>query len=506
MAGMSIAAVNRPSKDTEHWWKHVQTLAADNMEGRDTGSQGYQRAARYVEAQLERAGLKAAGENGYRQTVPLRDLTVDAGQSRIELVRAGVARGLALNQEVSVTPRVGMPVSLDAGLVFGGYGNEDGELAVKDKVVVVFSGTPADLPAADRAQFAADRGRRLARLGVAGVMTIDNPKALETPRWPVAYSRAVSIAGAEARGGAGAGMTMRLNASAAGLFLEGSGHSWDEILNLGAAGKPLPHFALTGTLRATLRLTESRTSSDNLIAVLPGAEGPLSGGYVLVSAHLDGYGIGEPVAGDRIYNGAFDDAACVANLLELAADLHTSGRKLRRSLLFAVYTGEEKGLLGSNYFVSHLTVPKDKIVANINLDYIRPIFPLKILTTLGLEDSTLGETAREVAGSMGIRVQTDNEPERGLYRRSDQFNFIRNGVPGIAFIFGYENGSREEGIYRAWYRERYHKPQDDLQQPVDFEAAARFQQFFNKLTEAVANADQRPRWHAGSAYAPKVGQ
>lgn len=214
---------------------------------------------------------------------------------------------------------------------------------------------------------------------------------------------------------------------------------------------------------------------------------------MVVSAHLDGYGFGEPIAGDRIYNGAMDDAACVSNLIEFAADLHRSGRKLRRSVLFGVWTGEEKGLLGSNYFVSHPTVAKDKLVADINLDYIRPIFPLKILTTLGLEESTLGDMARQAAAPLGIRIQPDNEPERGLYRRSDQYNFIRNGIPGIAFIFGYENGSPEEAIYRKWYADRYHHPSDDLKQPVDFEAAVRFQRFFNALAELVANAPERPR-------------
>jgi Zn-dependent M28 family amino/carboxypeptidase len=128
------------------------------------------------------------------------------------------------------------------------------------------------------------------------------------------------------------------------------------------------------------------------------------------------------------------------------------------------------------------------------------MFPLRILTALGAEDSSLGETARQVAGPLGIRIQQDKEPERGLFRRSDQFNFIRAGIPGIAFIFGYEDGSKEEAIYRKWYADRYHRPSDDVKQPVDFDAAVKFQQFFDGLAEAVANADQRPRWLAGSVY------
>ena len=478
---------NQPTKEAANWWGHVKILAADGMEGRDTGSEGYRRAARYVASEFERAGLKPAGETGYYQTVPLRDLRVEPASSSFELVRNGTTRKFLLNQEIGITPNASLPGAMEAPLVFAGSASLAG-MDVKGKIVVAFAGAVPTL------------AQTVYKLGALGVLTIDNPRALETPRWPIAYARVMSIEGGAARAAA-AGVAMRLNSSVADELLQGSGHTWSEILELGSTGKPLPSFEIPGTLRVKVTLREAAVKSDNLIAVLPGSDPALAGEYVLVSAHLDGYGFGEPVNGDGLYNGAFDDAACVANLIELAADLKGSGRKLRRSLLFAVYTGEEKGLLGSNYFVSHLTVPKDKIVANINLDYIRPIFPLTILTTLGLEDSTLGDTAREVGKPLGIRIQTDNEPERGLFRRSDQFNFIRNGVPGIAFIFGYEKGSKEEAIYRAWYRDRYHKPQDDLQQPVDFEAAVKFHRFFSAMAESVANGDGRPTWKPGSTYA-----
>jgi Zn-dependent M28 family amino/carboxypeptidase len=244
--------------------------------------------------------------------------------------------------------------------------------------------------------------------------------------------------------------------------------------------------------------------SDNILAilaVLPGSSLPDE--YVAVSAHLDGYGFGEPVNGDNLYNGTFDDSAYVAELIELAAAYKKAGKAPRRSLLFCVFTGEEKGLLGSAYFTSHLTIPKARIVADINLDYLRPIFPLKILTTLGLQESTLGDTVRKVAEPLGIRIQDDNEPERGLFRRGDQYNFIRNGIPGVAFIFGYEKGSLEEVTYRKWYTERYHRPSDDLNQPIDFGAAAKFNQFFASLVDQVANSEVKPLWNPDSQYAPK---
>jgi len=221
----------------------------------------------------------------------------------------------------------------------------------------------------------------------------------------------------------------------------------------------------------------------------------------VVSAHLDGYGIGEPWNGDRIYNGAFDDAAYVATLIDMAQRLRETGQKLKRSLLFAVVTGEEKGLLGSKYFAAHPTIRKEQLVADINLDQLRPIFPLKTLTTLALDESTLGDTVKQVAEPMGIRIQADLEPERRLLTRSDHYSFMQIGVPAVGFIFGYEKGSPEEVVYRRWYAERYHSPADDLQQPWDPPAAAKFNDFFNRLVETLANAAARPRWKPGSAFA-----
>jgi len=169
-----------------------------------------------------------------------------------------------------------------------------------------------------------------------------------------------------------------------------------------------------------------------------------------------------------------------------------AGRRFKRSILFCVFTAEEKGLLGSQYFVAHPTVPKSQIVADINLDTLRPIFPLRSLTTLGLDRSSLGAAARQAGAALGIEIRADAEPERQLVQRSDQWNFLQAGIPAIAFVFGYDAGSREEAVYRQWYAQRYHSPSDDLDQPWDPMAAARFNAFFARLLETVAEAPTRP--------------
>jgi Zn-dependent M28 family amino/carboxypeptidase len=229
-----------------------------------------------------------------------------------------------------------------------------------------------------------------------------------------------------------------------------------------------------------------------VIAVLPGRDPNLKGEYLALTAHLDGYGFGEPVNGDSLYNGTLDDAAYVGALIRFA-DMHR-GKPLRRSVILAAFAGEEKGLLGAHWFVDHPTVPEAAIVADINLDQLRPLFPLTLMTELAVDDSTLGAAARQVAASMGIRIQADPEPERGLLRRADHWPFMQAGIPATGFVFGYVPGTEAERRYREWYQVRYHRPQDDLTQPMDFVAAGKFNRFFYKLAETVADADAKPSW------------
>ena len=201
--------------------------------------------------------------------------------------------------------------------------------------------------------------------------------------------------------------------------------------------------------------------------------------------------------GDGLYNGTLDDAAYVALLIRLAErEQHRDA--LRRPLLFAAFAGEEKGLLGARWFIAHPTVPKNTIAADINLDQLRPIFPLQLLTVHALTETSLGDDAREVAEVMGIQVQADPEPERNLLRRADQWPFLQAGIPATAFVFGYKSGTQSERVYRRWYKTGYHKPQDDLAQPIDWQAATDFNKFFYALVTRVGDQDTAPAWKLGS--------
>jgi Zn-dependent M28 family amino/carboxypeptidase len=195
-----------------------------------------------------------------------------------------------------------------------------------------------------------------------------------------------------------------------------------------------------------------------------------------------------------------DNGSGSALLLDIAAHLAKSKTKPRRSLLFVWVTAEEKGLLGSRYFAANPTVPAKSIVADVNTDMFLPIFPLKMVTVYGLDESDLGDTIRQIAATENVAVQPDPEPLRNIFIRSDQYSFIREGVPSLAMKVGFEKGSPEEAIAKKWLTERYHAPSDDLNQPVDLPAAAKFEDLVRGLALTVADADQPPHWKETSFF------
>jgi hypothetical protein len=486
LAFLGSAATPPPTidADTAAWWRTTRFLSSDAMEGRDTGSAGYRRAARIVARRFARAGLKPGGESGHWfQTVPLTEVRVGKAGTSFRIVRRdGSAAPLAFLHDITVRPTERLAPRLDAPLAFRGYCSRAEMNDVAGKIVICFN----------LRRTAGERNAAAVAGGAAGLIAVDNPYfTVEPPRWPVAYARNVRIAGDPDPADA-ALPVMRLNADAFAALIRGSGRDAAAILRAGGKDQLLPPFDVPARLQAAFGLGRARYSAPNVIGILPGTDPKLKDETVVLGAHLDGYGYGEPVNGDRLYNGTLDDAAYVALLAQLADRRH--GRGFRRSIVFAAFTGEEKGLLGSTFFVRHPTVPLAGMAAMINLDQLRPLFPLDILTMLAVDRTSLGDIARGVAGPMGIRIQPDPEPERGLLQRADHWPFLQAGVPATGFIFGYVPGTDAERRYRLWYRTRYHHPADDVTQPMDFAAAAKFNAFFYRLVGAVADADARPHF------------
>jgi len=221
---------------------------------------------------------------------------------------------------------------------------------------------------------------------------------------------------------------------------------------------------------------------------------------VVVSAHIDHLGVGPAVNGDTIFNGAMDNAAGVATMLDLAQRLHEGKTKTKRSILFVAVTGEEKGLLGSKYFANNPTVPVKSMVADINVDMFLPLYPFKILTVYGLDESTLGEDAKAVGAALGVKVQSDPDPTRNVFIRSDQYSFILRGIPSVMVDIGNEKESKEEQIEKDWLATRYHGRTDDVKQPIDRAAAAKFNDLVMRLAVRVADEKARPKWEKTSFF------
>ncbi|MBF5045011.1 M20/M25/M40 family metallo-hydrolase [Aggregicoccus sp. 17bor-14] len=496
------------------WWRHVQFLADDSLQGRDTGSEGYAKAAAYVVEQLKAAGVRpGAGGDSYLQPVALQSRRLDESRSRLALVRDGQEHPVTLGKEAVLTSRTGEPGKVEAPLVFVGYGLTIPEAGyddlkgvdLKGKVAVLLYGGPGTVSGPLRAHHASssERYNALKAAGAVGVLMLQNPKQMEVPWSRVAGARKMPAMMFEdaALNDPSLQLGGAFDPAAAELLFEGSGHSFQEVLALADADKPLPHFPLPTRVRAELAFDTAPVQAHNVVGVLPGSDPALAQEYVVLSAHLDHVGVGEPVKGDRIYNGAMDNASGVAAVLEVARALHAQGTAPKRSVLFLLVTGEEKGLMGSKFFAAHPTVPKGALVADLNLDMFLPLFPLTHLTAYGADESTLAEPLKRIAEARGVKLTPDPEPNRMAFVRSDQYSFIRAGIPALAFKFGFEKGSAQERLQKRWYRERYHGPADDLSQPVSKEGAAKFVGLLAELTRAVADAPERPQWNAQSFFA-----
>jgi peptidase M28-like protein len=505
------AAAQAVAHDARRWWSHVEYLAGDALEGRNTGSPGHAKAADYVSQKLAAVGVQPAGVEGFLQPVELESRLVVEDKSRLALVRDGKAEPLVIGEHALIGARAGEDGVTEAPLVFAGYclsmpeiGHDDfAGLDLKGKIAVCLQGGPAGAPAPLRAHASSvgERSAAFERAGALGAVGLMNPKAVDVPWARSSLTRkhpSMLLADPALQEGRGARVSVGLNPAHTERLFEGSGHTFAELLALADAEKPLPHFALPARLRTEVLFERSRLRSQNVVGVLPGSDPALKNEAVVMSAHLDHLGVGEPINGDAIYNGAMDNASGIATLLETARAL-AEGPRPRRSIVFVAVTGEEKGLLGSRHFAAHPSVPH-KLVADVNVDMFMPLHPLQRLIAYGADESTLKAPLEAVARERGVELLPDREPNRVLFVRSDQYNFVRAGVPAMAFKFAYLPGSPEEKLHKTWITERYHAPSDDLDQPVDREAAAQFNRFIADLLKRVADAPAAPAWNPDSFF------
>jgi hypothetical protein len=510
LAGTSLFAAKTLSPEASRWWSHVQFLASDELQGRETGSPGYQKAVDYVVSEFRRMNVRPAGENGYQQLVPFRSVRIDEEHSTLALVVDGETRALKLGDDAMFSMRVRPHSAITAPAVFIGYGLKIPELGIDDfkgvdlrgRFAVYLNGAPADVPGplAAHSRSSAERLKNLVAAGAVGSISFTNPRNVEIP-WPRAtlarFTPAFFIE--DPRASDPEITHIIVNPERVDKLLAVSGHTAGELYELDDAHKPLPRFPLRVSIAADAVYSTDRTQASNVIGVMPGSDPKLASEYVVMSAHLDHVGIGRPINGDNIYNGAMDNASGIAAMLEVAHGL--AAAKPKRSVLLVAVTGEEKGLLGSKYFAAHPTVKPESIVADVNLDMFLPIIPLKAATVYGIDESTLGETARAVLADFGVAIEPDREPDKNHFIRSDQYSFILKGVPSISVKFAAPPGTPEDAAIHEWMKNRYHAPSDDLQQSVDIEAAGTFVKVVEAILVRTANAPARPRWASSSFFA-----
>lgn len=446
------------------WWAHVQYFASDELQGRNVGSPGYDKAADYVATQFKQAGLVPGGTEKCFQAVAFTETAIDPAKSKLSLTRGAQSTEAAVPAEAQLSYSASTAKSMQAPIVFAGFGlvipeahrNDLEGLPTTGAIIAFLTGGPSSIDGNLRSHYSSseERWNAFRAAGAVGMISIPNPKSMDIP-WPrqaAAWGRPrMSLAASTSTDGLK--FSASWNPEKADDLLAGSSHSFRQILEAADREQPLPHFTLPSSVKSEVALSTRRVTSKNVVGLRPGTDPQLKNEYVIVSAHLDHLGAGTPVNGDSIYNGAMDDASGVASLIEIAKSLSRDKTATARSMVFLAVTGEENGELGSIYFANHPTV-KGRIVADLNMDMFLPLFALKWLEVQGLNESTLGDDIRTVAEALGVKVQADKEPNRKRFIRSDQYSFIKKGVPALAFKFGYLPGDPQEKIFQNWYKER----------------------------------------------------
>lgn len=492
---------------------HTTFLAHDLLEGRDTGTRGYDIAAQYVASVFLQYGLAPAGTEGYLQPVPLRRRTLLDSRLGLRIGKEEVA--LVNGETVAIDASAsGTVEALDLPLVFVGWGISAPELGLDDyrgldvrgKAVVLIEGAPPSLPGALRAHYSwvQQKERMAAAEGAAAIVTIKSParerfspwemtrqfRPLPAVHWhaeranqPPAVQATVSLAPAVAA---------RLF-SANGIDLAG--------LYADADRKAPKGRALDAAIRIERRSSHEDIRSPNVVALIPGSDPAYKDEHVLVLAHLDHVGVGKPVEGDAIYNGAIDNAGGVAVMLETARALKARGTK--RSILFVATTGEEKGLVGADYFSAFPTVPLRKIVAAVSVDGLMAWHDFEDIVSLGSDHSNLGEASAAAAAAIGARHVPDPIPDRGNLALSDQYPFLRAGIPVLFPNPGPRDpatGAAEHPAWTAYEEKSYHKPSDQVSLPIRWDVAARWARYIEGTLGRIADGP-RPAWYEGDDLA-----
>jgi Peptidase family M28/PA domain len=506
---------------------NMRFLADDLLEGRGTGTRGYELAAKFVATRFEAYGLQPAGNDGtFFQEVPLVSMRPDQIHSSFALVKGGAEQFLGYRTDYITSGDPGRDdTSVEGPVVFVGFGVTAPEQGYDDykgidasgKIVAMIFGAP-NFESSLKAHYSSSaiKAANAVAHGAVGIIALDTP----TLEQMYPFSKQVrDLANPQFRWLNKLGQPNDyfpqikgrafLSLASTRKFFEGSPHSAEEVFAAAKAGKPTS-FPLELTAKIHNVTKRENVVSPNVVAKLEGRDPAVKGEFLVYTAHLDHLGIGEAVQGDKIYNGALDNASGSAVLLEIAQAFRQMNPKPRRSILFVAVTGEEAGLLGSDYFAHNPTVAKNSIVADVNMDEVAMFWKMEDVLAFGAEHSTLSAIIQSAAARMQLSVSPDPVPEQVVFIRSDQYSFVKQGIPAVMPSPGFKSSDPKvepAKIFMNWEETRYHQPQDDMEQPgLNFDAAAQYARFAFLCGYLIAEEKERPRWNKDDFFGDRYGK
>jgi hypothetical protein len=512
----SIGQQTAPTFTAEAFRAHVEFLADDLLEGRDTGTRGYDIAARYVATRFEALGLKPGANGSWYQQVPFAIANLGSAPPRVTIGGRTFTHG----QEVLVGPSaLEANQTVEAPVVFVGYGLDSPAqgftdyrgLNVRGKIVAMLSGTPKGTPSEMGAHLNAEKGRMAEKHGAIGTITIPTRQDLERRPWArrVELSKGPAMAwigqdGQPFSRAPGIRTGASLDTAAAEALFAGARRPLAGVLDEAArdGGKP-KGFALKPTVKIERQSEISRIESPNVLAVLPGSDPQLASEFVVLMAHLDHEGVDPDLGGDKTYNGAMDNATGTATLLEVARAMAAAPDRPKRSVLFAAVTAEEDGLLGSEYLAKHPVVGTGKVVGVVNLDMPVLLYDFQDVIAFGSDHSTLGTIVDRAVRQANVTLSPDPLPQEGLFTRSDHYRFVQAGIPSVFLMTGFAGQGRER--FQNFLATHYHKPSDQTDLPFDWDAGAKFSRINYLIANEIANAPEAPRWYGDSFFGQAVG-
>jgi hypothetical protein len=493
----------------------VGFLADDRLEGRGTGTRGHELAALYVAERFAALGLTPGNGSSWYQSIPFVSSGLDPAKPSALTING--QRFANLEHVLVSSHNAREAIDETAPVVFVGYGLQDAKLGLDDyrgldvrgKVVACLWGTPKGLPSEVAAALQDKKTEMAVQKGAIGVLTIETPALQSVFPWPrivensvLPKMRWVHRDGKVEDPTGSLRLSALIDPSATDALFAGSpgGNGKLKAIMADPAARP-KGYALPARIRLERFSKINKVSSPNVIGFLPGSDPALAKEVIILSAHLDHLGIKQGNGGDRIYNGAMDNAAGVATMLEVARAFADSPQRPRRSIAFVALTGEEKGLLGSEYLAEYPLPDGYRPVGNVNLDEPMLTYDFTDVIAFGAEHSTIGKTVERAGKQMGVALSPDPAPEQNSFVRSDHYSFVKKGIPSISLATGDANGGKAA---TADYEEkRYHQVTDDMSQAFVWSAGAKFARLNYLISRELADAPDAPRWYANDYFGDK---